>query len=66
MKLHVVATGVQSKFEISWPPSLKFPFKAPLHPWEYLSQPWSHIHVDYGGPVEGKMLFILVDAYSVD
>ena len=42
----------------------KLPSKAPLHPWEYPSQPWSRIHVDYAGPVEGKMLFILVDAYS--
>ncbi|XP_063954090.1 uncharacterized protein K02A2.6-like [Lytechinus pictus] len=40
------------------------PPKAPLHSWEHPSQPWSRVHVDYAGPVQGDMLLILVDAYS--
>ena len=26
------------------------PAKAPLHPWEWPSQPWQRIHVDFVGP----------------
>ena len=37
---------------------------APLHPWEWPSQPWSRLHLDYAGPFKGQMFLILVDAYS--
>lgn len=41
------------------------PAEAPLHPWEWPNRPWSRIHVDYAGPFQEKMFFvILVDAYS--
>ena len=40
------------------------PPKAPLHPWAWPTVPWQRVHVDYAGPVQGKMLFILVDAHS--
>ena len=41
------------------------PAKAPLHPWEWPSKPWSRLHVDFAGPVQGhNMLLILIDAYS--
>ena len=40
------------------------PAKAPLHPWEWPTEPWSQIHLDYAGPFEGKMLLVLVDAHS--
>ena len=33
-------------------------------PWTYPDKPWSRVHVDYAGPVDGKYLFIAVDAYS--
>jgi len=36
----------------------------PLHPWEFPSKPWSRIHIDYAGPMNGKMYLVLVDAYS--
>ena len=26
--------------------------------------PWSRLHVDYAGPVNGKMLFIIVDSHT--
>ena len=40
------------------------PANAPLHPWEWPFKPWSRLHVDFAGPVEGHMILILVDAYS--
>ena len=40
------------------------PAPAPLHPWEWPSQPWSRIHVDYAGPYQGRMLLVLSDAHS--
>ena len=39
------------------------PAKSLLHPWEYPSNPWSRLHIDYAGPYLGKMLLIIVDAY---
>ena len=38
--------------------------KAPLHPWAWPTVPWQRIHIDFAGPVEGKMLLIIVDAHS--
>ena len=40
------------------------PPKAPLHPWEWPTAPWKRIHVDFAGPVDGKMLLITTDAHS--
>ena len=40
------------------------PSVAPLHPWEWPHCPWAHVHIDYAGPVEGKMLLVAVDAQS--
>ena len=39
------------------------PAKAPLHPWNWPS-PWERIHIDFAGPVAGKMLLIVMDAHS--
>ena len=40
------------------------PTVAPLHPWEWPSQPWSRIHLDFAGPFLGHMFLIIVDAHS--
>ena len=40
------------------------PAVAPLHPWEWPLKPWSRLHLDYTGPMEGKMYLVLVDAHS--
>ena len=37
------------------------PVKAPLHPWEWPSHPWSRLHIDHAGPYLGKLI---VDAHS--
>ena len=39
------------------------PAPAPLHPWLWPSKPWQHIHVDFSGPVVGKMFLLVVDAH---
>ncbi|VDH91898.1 Hypothetical predicted protein [Mytilus galloprovincialis] len=40
------------------------PPEAPMHPWEWPSNPWSRIHIDYAGPLYGKMFLVCVDAHS--
>ena len=40
------------------------PPKAPLHPWRWPSRPWSHIHVDFAGPIQGKTFLIVIDLHS--
>ena len=37
---------------------------APLHPWAWPTRPWARLHLDYAGPVQGKMILILIDAHS--
>ena len=40
------------------------PSLAPLHSWVWPSIPWQRIHMDFAGPVKGKMYLIVVDAHS--
>ena len=40
------------------------PPTAQVHPWNFPSKPWSRVHIDYAGPVNGVMYLVLVDAYS--
>ena len=44
--------------------NLPSPPAAQLHPWEWPSEPWSRLHVDFAGPFMGHMYLILVDAHS--
>ena len=44
--------------------SQKKPPKVPMQPWDWPEKPWSRIHVDHAGPVLGRILLIIVDAYS--
>ena len=37
---------------------------APLHPWAWPTRPWARLHLDYAGPVQGKMILVLIDAHS--
>ena len=37
---------------------------APLHPWAWPTCPWARLHLDYAGPVQGKMILVLIDAHS--
>ena len=40
------------------------PARAPLHRWEYPALPWQRLHIDFAGPVQGKMLMVVIDAHS--
>ncbi|XGW28165.1 hypothetical protein V3C99_008177 [Haemonchus contortus] len=42
----------------------KAPVKTELFTWLKEEKPWSRIHVDFAGPIHGKMFLIVVDAYS--
>jgi len=44
--------------------SQKSPAVASLHPWEWPAHPWERLHIDYAGPVLGKMFLVVVDAHS--
>ena len=37
---------------------------APLQPWQWPTRPWARLHLDYAGPVKGRMYLIIVDAHS--
>ena len=37
---------------------------APLLPWKWPSRPWVRLHIDFAGPLEGKMMFVVVDSHS--
>ena len=37
---------------------------APLQPWKWPTLPWTRLHLDYAGPLEGKMYLVLIDAHS--
>ena len=40
------------------------PAVAPLHPWVWPSKPWQRIHIDFAGPLKGRMYLVVVDAHS--
>ena len=40
------------------------PTRVPITPWLFPQRPWSRIHLDYAGPTEGKIILVMVDAYS--
>ena len=40
------------------------PHKAPLQQWKLPTRPWARVHLDYAGPVEGKMFLVIIDAHS--
>ena len=42
----------------------KLPAAVPMQGWEWPTQPWSRLHIDYAGPFQGKMFLVVVDAHS--
>ncbi|BHF65205.1 hypothetical protein SprV_0200821500 [Sparganum proliferum] len=42
----------------------KMPPRQPPVPWEPPERPWSRVHIDFAGPLNGVSYIILVDAYS--
>ena len=37
---------------------------APLHPWVWPEKPWKRIHLDFVGPLDGRMNPLVVDLHS--
>ena len=35
-----------------------------LHPWDWPEKPWSRLHLDYAGPLQGKMFLVIINAHS--
>ena len=44
--------------------SRKDPPVAPAHPWPVPDKPWTRLHIDYAGPLEGKIFLLITDAHS--
>ena len=42
----------------------KSPALQPLHPWEWPGKPWTRLHIDYSGSVEGRMLLVIIDSHN--
>lgn len=40
------------------------PQAAPLHRWEWPTNSWQRVHIDYAGPFLDKMFLVVVDVYS--
>ena len=40
------------------------PPAAPLQPWKWPTRPWARLHLDFAGPLFGKMFLVLIDAHS--
>ncbi len=40
------------------------PPAAPLHPWKWPSRPWARVHLDFAGPFQGKLFFVVIHAHS--
>ena len=36
----------------------------PMQPWTWPDRPWQRVHVDFAGPLCGKMFFLLMDTRS--
>src|SRR5690606_36017922 len=42
----------------------KNPIKTELSSWPQATKPWSRIHIDFAGPVDGHTYLVVIDAYS--
>lgn len=40
------------------------PAPAPLQPWKWPERAWHRLHIDYAGPLQGKMILVVIDAHS--
>ena len=37
---------------------------SPLQPWKWPSRPWVRLHMDFAGPLEGKMILVVIDSHT--
>ena len=40
------------------------PASEPLQLWSWPSRPWTRLHIDYAGPMDGRMFLVVVDSHS--
>ena len=40
------------------------PPPAPLHPWQWPTHPWTRLHIDFSGPIDGVMFLIVINSHS--
>ena len=40
------------------------PVSNSLHPWQWPTRPWTRLHVDFAGLMDGKMFLIIIDSHS--
>ena len=40
------------------------PPPAPLHPWQWPTHPWTRLHIDFAGPMDGVMFLVVIDSHS--
>ena len=40
------------------------PTISPLHPWSWPANPWQRVHVDFAGPIFGRMYLLAIDLHS--
>ena len=38
------------------------PATEPMQPWSWPTRPWSRLHMDFAGPMDGRMFLVVVDA----
>lgn len=44
--------------------SQRNPTKATPHPWTPTNNPWERVHIDFCGPVHGRMWLVVIDSYG--
>ena len=42
----------------------KNPVKIPLTSWAWPTMPWHRVHADFLGPINNKMLLLLIDSHT--
>ena len=40
------------------------PPPAPLHPWQWPTRRWTRLHIDFAGPIDGKMFLVIINSHS--
>ena len=68
--MHLLYSPLNSYLYVHWILDFKsillLPQKAPYHPWVFPSAPWTRIHIDYIGHVNGHILKSFGATYFYD
>ena len=36
---------------------------APLHSWQWPTYPWTRLHIDFAGPMDGKIFLAVIESH---